>query len=72
MLSDERLEKLDKQLKEIAAQNFEDFVTLTGLDRTQAFVCLQHGKGQSLAIIARMVGVSKQAIWKRCKRCAKK
>lgn len=69
MISDERLERLDRQLKEMAERNFEEFVQLTGLDRTQAFVCIQRGKGQSLAMIARMVGVSKQAISKRCKRC---
>lgn len=68
-LSKNKLEQLDAKLIEIAASDFERFCKITGVDKTQAYVCIEKGKGKSSGTIANVLGVSPQAVDKRYKKC---
>lgn len=68
-LSQIKIEKLDKALQEMAILRFEEFCMLAGVDKMQAYVCIERGSGKSFGAIAQSIGVTKQAVSQRCKKC---
>lgn len=68
-LSEIKIEKLDKVLQELAIKRFEEFCMLAGVDKTQAYVCIERRSGKSFGAIAQSIGITKQAVNQRCKKC---
>jgi len=68
-MNDDKLKDLDKKLQELALTDFNQFCQLTGVDKIKAFVCIERAKGLTFQQIANKLGVSRQTIWKRCKKC---
>ena len=68
-LSDNKIAKLDKILIELSTKNFEEFCIIAGVDKVQAYVCLERKAGKSFGEIGQSIGLTKQAIQQRCKKC---
>lgn len=64
-----KMSPLDKKLQELALTEWELFCTLTGVDKTQAFVCLERQRGLSYQQIGNKLKISKQSVAERCKKC---
>lgn len=69
MLTPEKEQQLDKKLKELATQNYHLFCKITGVDKIQALVCLENQAGKTHGQIATVLGISRQAVFSRCKKC---
>lgn len=68
-LTPEKERALNQQLQELALLDFEYFCQLVGVDKKQAYICLERSKGKSLAQIGQKTGMSKQAVSQRAKKC---
>lgn len=68
-LTGNRKEKLDKALVALVLTDFDKFCQIAGVDRTQAYVCLELERGKSTTQIAMGLGISRQAVWQRCRKC---
>lgn len=68
-LTEERSEEFDKELKQLAVKQFELFCLIAGVDKEQAYACIERSKGKSYGRIAKVLGISKQAVMQRCKKC---
>lgn len=68
-LNKNKLDKLDKALVALAVANFERFCHVAGVDKTQAYVCLELERGKTTGEIAQAIGISRQAVWQRCRKC---
>lgn len=68
-LSKNKIQEMDKKLIELAANDFEQFCIISGVDKTQAYVCMERGKGKSNGVIAQSLKISRQAVSNRAKRC---
>jgi hypothetical protein len=70
-LSKEKQDEFNKQLQELALQKFDLFCQITGADIELAYVCTQVSKGRTHSSIAKSLGVKRQSVTQRCKRCPK-
>ena len=68
-LTPEKEQKLDEKLKELAKKNFDLFCIITSVDKIQAFVCMENQEGKSYGQIAQVLGISREAVFQRCKKC---
>lgn len=69
-LSENKLKELDEKLLKLTVDNFERFCIITGVDKIRAYICLEKQKGKSFGEIAQILGISKQAVAQRCKKCS--
>ena len=68
-LSENNLRKLDIRLQELAKSNFDSFCQMTGVDKIQAYVCLEKSRGRTDGSIANSLGITRQAVSARNKKC---
>lgn len=68
-LSPQKILDLDKKLIKLAADNFDEFCLIAGVDKTQAFVCIERKKGKSIRQIQISSGIPRSTIGDICKKC---
>lgn len=68
-LNDKKIERLDAELMQLALERFDLFCTIAGVDKVQAFVCLERKKGRSYGEIAQDLNTSRGSVFKKCKKC---
>lgn len=71
VISDIKFDDLDTKLQEVAVKDFSLFCEITGVDKTQAYTCLEKAKGKSIRQIANKLRISKGQAESRCKKCPK-
>ncbi len=61
--------KVYKEMKEMAANRFDEFLELAGVDLTKFVVCSKKKEGKTLSQIATIAKVTKSKAQRICKVC---
>ena len=65
----DNLKKLDMAIQRLFVENYSLVCHISNIDKTQVYVCLEIGKGKSMGQIATVLGVSRQSVMARKKKC---
>ncbi len=68
-LNEKKIEKLDGELMQLALERFDFFCSIAGIDKVQAFVCIERTKGRSYGEIAVDLNTTRSNVYKKCKKC---
>lgn len=71
-LTEKRVAELRADLKKLAADDFDTFCQIIGMDDTLAYVGLERMKGRSYGYISRTTGLKKETVAARCRKVFKK
>lgn len=71
-LTEKKVAELKTELKKLAAEDFDTFCQIIGMDDTLAYVGLERMKGRSYGYISRTTGLKKETVAARCRKVFKK